>query len=269
MSNRIDQAFERLAREGRRGLLPYITAGYPDMVATAGLLRAFDRQGVTAVELGIPYSDSIADGPVIQTSFTRVLDKGFRLDDVFAMMGSVRGDISIPVLAMVSFSIVYRVGVDRFIERAKQAGFDGLIIPDLSLEEAPDVSKAAMDAALRLVMLVAPTSSTDRRERIAALSSGFVYYISVAGITGERSSLPADLVDNVNRLRSASGKPVAVGFGISKPEHVRQVCAAADGAIVGSAIVRRINQAVDQGQTSEQIVRDVSRFISELMSGLD
>ena len=140
------------------------------------------------------------------------------------------------------------MGVEPFIENAKQAGFDGLIIPDLSLEEAPAVSKAVLEADLRLVMLVAPTSPADRRDRIATLSSGFVYYISVAGITGERKSLPADLIENVNQLRSASGKPVAVGFGISRPEHVRQVCSAADGAIVGSAIVRRMTQGIDRGE---------------------
>ena len=268
MSNRIDQAFDQLHREGRKGLLPYVTAGYPDMASTAELLRACDRLGVAAVELGIPYSDSIADGPVIQTSFTRVLAKGFKLNDVFEMMGGVRGEISIPVLAMVSFSIVYRVGVERFVDRAAQAGFDGLIIPDLSLEEAPDVSRIVQQAGLRLVMLVAPTSPPDRRERIAGLSSGFVYYLSVAGITGERQSLPVDLAENVERLRAASGKPIAVGFGISRPDHVRQVCTVADGAIVGSAIVRRITQAIDRGKPSGQIVNEVSDFIKELMTGV-
>ena len=267
-TNRIDRVFAQLARTGRKGLWPYVTAGYPDLDTTVALLKALDGAGVAGVELGFPYSDPVADGPVIQTSFSRALESGFRVGDVFDRIGAIRDGLSMPLLAMVSFSIVHRIGTQTFIDRAAAAGFDGLIIPDLSLEEADDTARIVTDAGLRLVMLVSPTTSQKRRERIATLSSGFVYYLSVAGITGERDRLPADLAENVDRLRQVSGRPVCVGFGIAQPQHVEAVCAVADGAIVGSAIVRRINACVDRKATSAEIVKDVTDFVAELQSPL-
>jgi tryptophan synthase alpha chain len=267
LSNRIDLAFAA-ARERQSGaLLPYLTAGYPDLATTADLLRQLDKLGVAAVELGIPFSDPIADGPVIQTSFTRALDNGVRVRQILDMLAAVREELSMGVLAMVSFSIVYRVGVSAFIERLARAGFDGLITPDLALEEAPGVADAVRNAGLHQVMMVAPTSSADRTERIAKLSSGFVYYQAVVGVTGERSSLPADMPDHIAGLRAVAQCPIAVGFGVSTPQHVRDVCAAADGAIVGSAIVRRIHKAVDERKPSSQIAADVASFVEELLGG--
>jgi tryptophan synthase alpha chain len=267
-ANRIDATFARLSQAGRKGLWPYVTAGYPDLDTTIGLLKALDQAGVAGVELGFPYSDPVADGPVIQTSFSRALASGFRVGEVFERIGAVRGELSMPLLAMVSFSIVHRIGPSTFIERAARSGFDGLIIPDLSLEEAADTARQVTDAGLRLVMLVSPTTSPERRERIAKLSSGFVYYLSVAGITGERDQLPPDLPENVARLRTVSGRPVCVGFGISQPRHVEAVCAVADGAIVGSAIVRRINGCVDRQATGAEIIQDVSDFVAALQAPL-
>jgi len=263
-TNRIDEAFRVLAADGRKGLLPYITAGYPDLEVTARLLREFERLGVTAVELGLPYSDPIADGPVIQTSFVHALQSGLKIGSIFEMVGDLRRDLAIPLVAMVSFSVVYRIGVERFIERCRRVGFDGLIMADLSLEEAPGVAERIRQAGLRLVMLVAPTSSWQRREQIARLASGFLYYVSVTGVTGERDRLPEDLVENVRRLREVGRLPVCVGFGISTPRQVRTVCTVADGAIVGSAIVRRIGQVMQAGGTTEQIVSTVAGFVGEL-----
>ena len=267
-ANRIDERFTQLTRDGRKGLWPYITAGYPDLETTARLLEALDGLGVAGVELGFPYSDPVADGPVIQTSFSRALAGGLTLESIFKTVRAVRSTVRMPLLAMVSFSIVYRVGVERFLERAAEAGFDGLIVPDLSLEEADGTARAVERVGLRMVMLVAPTTSPERRERIASLSSGFVYYLSVSGITGERDQLPADLVANVERLRSVSGQPVCVGFGISKPDHVRRVCAAADGAIVGSAIVRRITDAIDRKVRPDGIVEEITVFVTDLQAPL-
>ena len=267
-ANRIDERFTQLARDGRKGLWPYITAGYPDLDTTARLLEALDGLGVAGVELGFPYSDPVADGPVIQTSFSRALAGGLTLESIFKTVRAVRSTVRMPLLAMVSFSIVYRVGVERFIERAAEAGFDGLIVPDLSLEEADGTARAVERAGLRMVMLVAPTTSPERRERIASLSSGFVYYLAVSGITGERDQLPADLVANVEQLRSVSGQPVCVGFGISTPDHVRRVCATADGAIVGSAIVRRITDAIDRKVPPEGIVEEITAFVTDLQAPL-
>ena len=267
MSNRIDVTFAKACNSQSGALLPYLTAGYPDLQTTADLLRQLDRLNVTAVELGIPFSDPIADGPVIQTSFTRVLDKGLKIKQIFETLAAVRADITVPVLAMVSFSIVYRIGVAEFIRHLKEAGFDGVIIPDLALEEAPDVADAIRQADLRHVMMVAPTSSPQRTERIAKLSSGFLYYQAVVGVTGERSRLPDDLPDHIKHLKTVAQCPVAVGFGISTAQHVRDVCAVADGAIVGSAIVRRIHQAVDDRQPSSNIVKQVGEFVDQLLEG--
>ncbi|MBN1346949.1 MAG: tryptophan synthase subunit alpha [Phycisphaerae bacterium] len=268
MDNRIDTTFARLAERRHKALMPYITAGYPDLDATAKLLVEMPKAGASVIELGFPYSDPIADGPVIQESFTRALAAGLLVGDIFETVRKVRQDVQAPIVAMLSFSIVYRIGVETFLTRAAEAGFDGLIVPDLSLEEAPDIAGQASAAGLRLVMLAAPTSSPDRFRRIAEISQGFVYYIAVAGTTGERDKLPDDLAENVRRLREIGGKPVCVGFGVSRPEHVRQVCQVADGAIVGSAIVRRVTEAVDGKATTSTLVDGVTDFVRQLATGL-
>ncbi len=253
---------------GRKGLLPYVTAGLPDLDTTERVLEALAAEGVAAVELGFPYSDSIADGPVIQTSFTRALDRGIRVHQIFEMVSRLRTRCQLPLLAMLSYSIVYRMGTEQFAATAARAGIDGLILPDLSLEEAPLVAGIVNAAGLCLPMLVSPVSSPERRDQIASLSSGFVYYMSVAGITGERKELPADLVQNVRRLRDTSGRPVVVGFGISTPEQVRLVCSVADGAIIGSALVRRMMEAQDKGGDTDTIVRTAAAAVREWMGGL-
>lgn len=264
-TNRIEAGLAALSAAGRKGLLPYVTAGVPNIETTERILEALAGLGVTAVELGIPYSDSIADGPVIQASFARALDRGVRVRDILAMVKRFRQSHELPLLAMLSYSIVYRVGVDGFLEQVADAGIDGLILPDLSLEEAPPVAERVAAAGLCLPLLVSPASPTERRQRIAQLSTGFVYYMSVTGITGERNQLPQDLVDNVRELRRASGRPVVVGFGIGTADQVRLVCQEADGAIIGSALVRRILDAEDAGQDVVQVATEAVR---EWMSGL-
>ncbi len=268
-SNRIDQAFADLAARGRKGLLPYVTAGLPDLQTTEAVLEALAGLGVTAVELGLPYSDPIADGPTIQASFTRALAGGVRIRDIMAMVARVRRRVDLPLLAMGSYSIVHRVGPERFAAMARDAGLDGLIIPDLSLEEAPQTAALLAGHGLRLPMLVAPTSGPQRRERIARTSTGFVYYMSVAGITGERAQLPPDLPEQVASLREVSRLPVVVGFGISTPEHVRLVCSVADGAIIGSALVRRMMEAQDAGAPRDRIVQLAADSVRQWMTGLD
>jgi tryptophan synthase alpha chain len=169
---------------------------------------------------------------------------------------------------MVSYSIVYRTGLEAFVERCKQAGIDGLILPDLSLEEAPQAAETVTKAGLCLPMLTSPASSQERRLKIAATATGFVYYMSVTGITGERKELPPELVNNVKQLREAAGKPVVVGFGISSAEQVQQVCSVADGAIIGSALVRRIMEAQDAGGDSDAIVKAATDAVTDWMKGL-
>jgi tryptophan synthase alpha chain len=266
--NRIDAALSSLAAAGRKGLLPYVTAGLPDLDTTQRILEALAGEGATAVELGFPYSDSIADGPVIQNSFTRTLERGIRVRDILAMVARFRQRCSMPLLGMLSFSIVYRIGQERFIGMCRDAGIDGLILPDLSLEEAPQTAQLVQNAGLRLPMLVSPASPVERRRQIAGLSTGFVYYMSVTGITGERKELPPELVTNVRELRAATGRPVIVGFGISTAEQVRLVCSVADGAIIGSALVRRIMQAEDAGKSADAIVETAAAAVKEWMTGL-
>jgi tryptophan synthase alpha chain len=266
MANRIEQAFEELRRSGRKALMPFLTAGDPDLATTAALIREMVSRGASLIELGLPYSDPVADGPTIQASYTRALDGGTTLDGIFAMVRQLRQDCQAPISAMGSFSLVTRRGMDRFLDDAQAAGIDGLIIPDLPLEECDAMAAGAARRGLSHIMLVAPTSPWERAARIARRSTGFLYYVSVAGITGERKELPADIVCHVERLRQETKVPVCVGFGISRPEHVRQVTAVADGAIVGSAIVRRIGDLA--GRPTAEVVRCIGDYVAELVAAL-
>jgi tryptophan synthase alpha chain len=258
----VRDAFANL--NGRIGLLPFIPAGYPDLATTREILPALQRGGASAIEIGIPFSDPIADGPVIQEAFTAALAKKVRITDVFATIASVRDQLSIPLIAMVSYSIVFRYNLERFLKEAKTAGFDGLILPDLPPPEAQNVTDKVRAAGLDTILLIAPTTAPERRAEVARLCSGFVYYLSVAGITGERDKLPADLQANLRQLRTITRTPVCVGFGVSKPQHVAQLSGLADGAIVGSAIVRRMQQHAQEGPAG--IAAAVERYCRELIS---
>ena len=249
-------------------MLPYLTAAYPDLETTEAILADWGRRGVAAAELGIPYSDPIADGPVIQHSFNAALGGGVTCAAIFAMVRRLRRRCEIPLLAMVSYSIVARIGPESYARAASEAGIDGLIVPDLSHEERPGLAEIARGHGLCLVPLVTPTTPPQRRLEIAGLASGFVYYVSVAGTTGERDQMPADLPDNVRALREASGKPVCVGFGISKPEHVALVTREADGAIVGSAVVRRVTECIEAGKSRAETVATVGGYVDELLGGV-
>ncbi len=265
--NRAQSAFAALRPAGRHTLLPYITAGYPDLATTIEILRRIDPGHCAAVELGIPFSDPIADGPVIQTSFSRALEHGFRLEDLLAALTAARG-LPVPLLAMVSYSIVFRRGPRRFLEQVRAAGIEGLIVPDLAFEEAEELAALGHACDCPLVLIVAPTTAPDRRRRIAALSDPFVYYQSLAGVTGERARLPADLAEHVRALRAETERPICVGFGISTPEHVRAVCQVADGAIVGSAIVRRLNAGAERHTPAAALANEIATFIAELAAAL-
>lgn len=261
--NRIDTAL----KQNSPGLWPFLVAGYPSLEATAAMLRELDQLPIRGVELGFPFSDPIADGPVIQQAFTRTLEKGIRTSAIFDMVSSVRAHVRYPILAMASASIVYRAGVQLFVSRANEAGLDGLIVPDVSLEEAPQLASCVAQSDMRLSMLIAPTTPPERQSRIAKVASGFLYYVSVQGTTGQRTALPTDLKEHVMQVRAATGLPVIVGFGISTQDHVRDVCGFADGAIVGSAIVGRITRELDLGLAEGKIVSNASAFVAELAAG--
>jgi tryptophan synthase alpha chain len=264
--NRIDERFIALRGRGEKALMPFITAGDPDLVTTAALLPALEQAGASVVELGIPFSDPIADGPVIEQSMSRALAGGVRFRDVLAMVREVRPQVSMGLVAMVSYSIVYRHGVTAFTREAAEAGLDGLIVPDLALEESGGLREAADAAGLTLSLLIAPSTSLERAKKIAAASSGFVYIVSRAGTTGAQTALPPELGDRLGQLRSVTDAPLAVGFGIANAEHVRAVVSVADAAIVGSAMMREIAQLQQADQAA--IVQRVSSFCSELASGL-
>ena len=265
MHNRITEAFAASNRTDRNIVLPFLTAGYPTIGATADILEGIEKQGVQICELGFPFSDPVADGPTIQASYTRVLQTGLTVDDIFTTVNQYRaGGGKMAILAMVSYSIVYRRGVERFCDDCAAAGFDGLIIPDLPLEECSEVSAHADARGLCNIMLISPTTPSDRMVQLAEASHGFVYFMSVAGITGERKRLPEATLQTVSDLKQRVDIPICIGFGISDNEMVREACAAGDGAIVGSAIIHRINDALDNGKSQEEIVEIVCHFVRQL-----
>jgi tryptophan synthase alpha chain len=259
----IQQVFAALRQQKQIALMPFVPAGYPDLATTAAILPAIEAAGASLIEIGIPFSDPIADGPTIQAAFTVALAKKLKVADIFRTISETRSKVSIPLVAMVSYSIVYRYDLNRFLKDAKTAGFDGLILPDLPPPEAEGICATIHQAGLETTLLVAPSTTTARRKEIARLSSGFVYYLSVAGITGERDRLPADLSKNVAELKSLTDRPVCVGFGIHKAEQVAELSKMADGAIVGSALVTRMNQQLSKGPA--EIATAVGAYCRELL----
>jgi tryptophan synthase alpha chain len=209
----------------------------------------------------------VADGPVIQASYTQALEHHVKLRDILAMLARETPTLAMPVVTMVSYSIVYRHGPEAYVCEAKAAGASGAIIPDLPVDEAEALAGVCRREDFSLIQLITPTTPRDRAVRIAASTTGFIYYVSVAGITGERRELPPGIVDNVSWLRRQTELPICIGFGISRPEHVRTLAPVADGLIVGSAIVRRIAEAADKPR--KQILREIGDYTAELMAAAE
>lgn len=263
----VDQLFAGLRSARRKALIPFVTAGDPDLAFTADLLREVVRGGGHLCELGIPYSDPIADGPVIQASYTRALAHRLKVGEILEMAQRTTPDLGAPLVTMVSYAILHRYGPQRYIAECRQAGVSGAIVPDLLVEEAPALAAICRREDFSLIQLVTPTTSQERALRIAESSTGFLYYVSITGITGERRDLPPDLVERVGWLRERTPLPVCIGFGISQPEHVRMLGPVADGLIVGSAIVRRI---ADTGQRPRaEVLADVRQFVQSLAAALN
>ncbi len=266
--SRIDNKFRELAVRGEKAFIPFITAGDPDRDTTLEILRGAFDAGADLVELGFPFSDPVADGPTIQASYNRVLEGGQKNEDIFRMVESLRETSRIPIVAMISYSLVFKMGFERFVERALDAGIDGATIPDLPAEEVQDFVPHCRRAGFSLISFITPATDRQRRARLLSLASGFVYYISVRGITGERSEMPADLKSNLRELRKQTDLPVAVGFGISGAEQAREIAAHADGVIVGSAIVKRIHQSVLEGrnpsESALEFIADVARAVKSV-----
>ncbi|MCI0682921.1 MAG: tryptophan synthase subunit alpha [Gemmataceae bacterium] len=269
--NPIDALFQRLRSQQRKAFIPFFTAGDPDLETTAKLAHEVARHGASLIEIGFPYSDPIADGAVIQASYTRALNKGLTIDQIFALVrqlvqqGPFKGG-EVPLAGMVSYSLVHHRGPDNFLAQAAEAGLSGVIVPDLPIEEAAELARLATARDVKLIQLVTPTTPRDRATRIARMSTGFLYCVSVVGITGERQELPAELLDQLCWLRTQTDLPLCVGFGVSKPEHVRMLKPAVDGVIVGSAIVRRWEQIGTK--PIDAIVREIGDHVELLSNAL-
>ena len=262
MKSAISSCFERLRAEGRCALMPFLTAGDPNLATTRAALLALQEAGADLVELGIPYRDPLADGPVIQAAAGRALAAGTTLAGVLELLSSLKGELELPVVLFTYSNPLLNCGMESFCQQAAAAGAAGLLVPDLPLEEAERLSPIAAAAGLDLVLLVAPTTPPQRMARIVAASRGFTYLVSVTGVTGERSQMETRVAGLVQQIKALGPTPVAVGFGISGVEQAVQVRDwGADGAIVGSALVKRMALA--------EPVAAAQQFCSELRTALD
>lgn len=251
--NRIDERFEQLRAQKTPAFIPYITAGDPTLARTKDIVLALETAGADIVELGVPFSDPIGDGRVNQEAALRAMENDVSLGAIFNMVRSLRKRSQIPLVLFTYFNPVLVYGVECFAQDAAAVGVDGVLCVDLPPEEAGDYKKALDAAELRSIFLLAPTSSEERIEKVAGVSTGFIYYISRLGVTGEQADLAADIHATLDRIRTHTDKPICVGFGISNPEQAHEVGGYADGVIVGSAIVRMIGELGDQPETAPKV----------------
>ena len=262
---RITTAFAGVRAQGRAALMPYVTLGYPRRTLSPAVVEAVATCGADLIELGVPFSDPLADGPTIQRSTQVALEQGMNLAGCLEMVASLRErGISTPFLMMGYVNPILAYGVRRFTADAAQAGADGLIVPDLPPEEAGELEQACRENGLALVYLVPPTASPERIRLVAARSSGFLYLVSLTGGTGARHELPPDLAGFIQRVRQVTQLPLAVGFGISNPEQARAVGRLADGVIVGSALIDVIGRAADPARAAGDFVRRLREGIAVL-----
>ena len=255
--SRISTTFARLRSRGERALIPYLTAGDPSLEVTRALVLEAEARGADLIELGFPFSDPLADGPIIQRASQRALDGGVTLLGLLDLARELRGRLRAPLILMTYMNPLLAYGLEA-VKKEASAGFDGLIVPDLPLEEAGPLQRGARQAGLDLIFLVAPTSRPERIRLIARKTRGFLYAVSLMGVTGPRAQLPSDLVSYLQGIREVTEKPVSVGFGISHPEQVRALAAYADGMIVGSALVHLVEEG------GKDAVRRVGDFVATL-----
>lgn len=261
--SRLAPTFAALRGSGRRALVPFLMAGDPTLDATARYLDCFAASGADLLEIGVPFSDPIADGPVNQRAAQRALEGGTTLSDVLDLVASVRSRLAQPIVLLSYFNPILRFGLEPFSRRAADVGVDGVVVPDLPPEEGDSLRAAAHQNGLDVIFLAAPTSTDERLARVAASSRGFIYCVSLTGVTGVRDDVGADAESLVARLRRYTDLPICVGFGVSTPHHARQVAAFADGVIVGSAIV----SLIERGGTD--VVATLAEFVQALRAGVD
>ncbi len=261
---RIEATFARLRAAGEKALIPFITAGDPDLATSERLIHALVEAGADIIELGVPFSDPMADGPTIQAASERALRAGTSLATVLQLVARVRCHTNVPIVLMGYFNPVFRYGAERFAHDAATAGVDGMLLVDLPPEEAGEIRAALQAAGLRLITLLAPTTPPERRARLAAAGEGYLYYVSMTGVTGSQAVDAAAIADEVADLRAHSPVPVAVGFGITTAADAAAVGRFADGVVIGSALVR----IVESCGASSDLLPEVRRFIAGLKEGL-
>ena len=262
--NRIEEKFRKLRREKKKAFIAFITCGDPNLATTERLALEFARLGVDILELGVPFSDPLADGPTIQAASARALKNRINLTDVFRLVRRLRQKTELPVALLTYYNIVYRFGIKNFVKQASLAGVDGIICPDLPVEEAGDLIKAAKKDNFATIFLLAPTTDTQRIRRISSNCSGFIYYVSLTGTTGARKSLPKELAKQVRRIKKITAKAVCVGFGVSNAKQAREISRVADGIIVGSAIIKVIERNLGR----RALVPKVAGFVRRLRQAL-
>lgn len=263
MKNRIQKRFHDLKQEGGKALVTFITAGDPDLATTAALLPLLTEAGADIIELGIPFSDPMADGPTIQRASERALTAGVTLEDVLALVCRMREQVSVPIVLMGYSNPIYAYGWQRFAQDAVEAGVDGLLLVDLPPEEADELLPAARANGLEIIFLLTPTSDAERIRRVSHCGSGFLYYVTVTGVTGTRTLVSTSLDSELKNVRSTIKLPVVAGFGISTPEQAAEVATSADGVVVGSALVKLFEQY--QGT---QLQSEVSRLVTSLKQAI-
>lgn len=262
--NRVREKLEELSAKGKKALIPFLVAGAPSLTYTRRLIPLLAEQGADLIEIGVPFSDPLADGPVIQAAAQQALEEGFRLSHLFQVVAEVRAEVSVPLVVLIYYNLLLQYGVEDFIREASRVGINGLVIPDLPPEEAGELLEAASAFEVAVNFLVTPTTSSRRAKMIAKHSTGFIYLVSVRGVTGERTAFSWELPDLIKRVQDQAGQPVAVGFGISGPEQAKEIAALADGVIVGSAVVKRITK-----EPFEVVATRVGKFIRELRKAID
>ncbi|ABY93143.1 tryptophan synthase subunit alpha [Thermoanaerobacter sp. X514] len=257
--NRIDKKFEVLKGEGRKALITFITAGDPDIETTYDIVLALEEAGSDIIELGIPYSDPLADGPTIQASSQRALNKGVKIPDIMKIVEKIRLKSDIPLVYLVYYNSIFKYGIQKFLKESKDVGIDGLIIPDLPIEERKDILEEADKYGIYLIPLVAPTSK-ERIKLITENGKGFVYCVSITGVTGAREDIETDIEEYMKTVSQYTNMPKAIGFGISTPEMAKKLKDFSDGIIVGSALVERIAK----GYNKSEMLQEVKSFVSSL-----
>ena len=265
MSGRITDTFQRLKTAGRTGLVTYVTGGDPDLARSTEIVRALDRAGSDVIEVGVPFSDPLADGPVIQRASERALAAGVTLTGVLELVNQVRADLHAAIVLFTYANPVFSMGAEQFAARAAAVGVDGVLVLDLPIEEAGPFRQTIVDAGMDPIFLLSPTTTDDRLKQTADLGRGFLYGISRLGVTGARDEVASGASVLAARIRAVSALPVAVGFGLSRPEHVREIGACADAAVVGSALVNVIAQEAESGD----LIPAVERFVAWLRRDID